>query len=183
MEQDLGAKGPDPARARANADVTAAIPSNGPPAKKAEAAVWDRPAEVASPAGNRDPEDRVETNNQHRKRRYIMPGFDRTGPMGAGSMTGGGRGFCGTDGLARLPAPRGFRVGGVRGFSRGMGRCRGLGRGLGYRRRFRSPSSGFFPGHKPEKELEMLKNEAENLKKELDAIGNRIMDLEKTPSA
>ena len=25
---------------------------------------------------------------------FIMPGFDGTGPMGAGSMTGGGRGFC-----------------------------------------------------------------------------------------
>ena len=24
-----------------------------------------------------------------------MPGLDRTGPMGAGSMTGGGRGLCG----------------------------------------------------------------------------------------
>jgi hypothetical protein len=24
----------------------------------------------------------------------LMPGFDRTGPMGKGPMTGGGRGFC-----------------------------------------------------------------------------------------
>ncbi|MGA9535634.1 MAG: DUF5320 domain-containing protein [Desulfobacterales bacterium] len=112
-----------------------------------------------------------------------MPGFDRTGPMGAGSMTGGGRGLCGPGGLARPPAPRGFRMGGARGFGRGMGKGRGLGRGLGYGRRFSSPSSGFFPNLKPLEELKMLKNEAEILKKELDVIDQRIVALEKAPSA
>ena len=69
MEQDLGAKAPDPARARVNADATAGIPSDAPPAEKepakAEVEKWDRPAELARPAGNRDPEDRVETDNQN----------------------------------------------------------------------------------------------------------------------
>jgi len=112
-----------------------------------------------------------------------MPGFDRTGPMGAGSMTGGGRGLCGAGGLSRPSAPSGFRMGGARGFGRGMARGRRLGRGLGYGRRFSSPSSGFFPHLKPLEELDMLKNEAEILKKELDAIGKRIVDLETAPSA
>jgi hypothetical protein len=112
-----------------------------------------------------------------------MPGFDRKGPMGAGSMTGGGRGLCGAGRLSRPSAPSGFRMGGARGFGRGMARGRRLGRGLGYGRRFSSPSSGFFPHLKPLEELEMLKNEAEILKKELDAIGKRIVDLETAPSA
>ena len=112
-----------------------------------------------------------------------MPGLDRTGPMGAGSMTGGGRGLCGPCGLTRPSAPRGFCMGGGLGFGRGMGKGRGWGRGLGYGRRFSSPSSGFFPNLKLTEELVMLKNEAENLKKELDAIGQRIVDLEKAPSA
>jgi hypothetical protein len=111
-----------------------------------------------------------------------MPGFDRTGPMGAGSMTGGGRGLCGPGGLARPSAPKECRMGGARGFGRGMARGRRLDRGLGYGRRFGSPSSGFFPNLTPLEELEMLKNEAEILKKELNAIGKRIMDLEKAPS-
>ncbi len=65
-----------------------------------------------------------------------MPGGDRTGPEGAGPMTGRQQGYCtgndvpgytsGTPGLARRGA--GFRGGG--GFGRG---ARGRGRGMGYR--------------------------------------------------
>ena len=112
-----------------------------------------------------------------------MPGLDRTGPMGAGSMTGGGRGFCGPEGLSRPSATRGFRKVGGRGFGRGMGRGRGFGRGLGYGRGFGSPWGGFFPAAKPAEELEVLKSEAKYLKKELEAIGKRIVELEKAPSA
>jgi len=112
-----------------------------------------------------------------------MPGFDRTGPLGAGSMTGGGRGLCGPGGLSRPSATVGFRMGDGRGFGRGMGRSRGFGRGLGYGRGFGSPWGRFFPGAKPAEELEVLKSEAEHLKKELGAIGKRIVELEKAPSA
>jgi hypothetical protein len=112
-----------------------------------------------------------------------MPGFDRTGPMGAGSMTGGGRGLCGLGGFSRLSAPRGFRMGGGRGFGRGMGRGRGSGRGLGYGRGFGSMESRFLSNVKPAEELEVLKNESEHLKKELEAIGKRIVELEQAPSA
>ena len=112
-----------------------------------------------------------------------MPGFDRTGPMGAGSMTGGGRGLCGTGDLSHPSAHREFRMGGSRGFGRGMRRCRGFGRGLGYGRGFGSPENRFFSNVTPAGELAMLKNDAEHLKKELEAIGKRIVELEKTPSA
>lgn len=111
-----------------------------------------------------------------------MPGFDRTGPKGAGSMTGGGRGLCRPDGLSRPSAPRGFRMGGGRGFGRGMGRGRGFGRGPSCGRGF-GKESRFFSDLTPAGELKMLKTEAENLNKELDAIGKRIVELEKAPSA
>jgi hypothetical protein len=111
-----------------------------------------------------------------------MPGLDRTGPMGAGSMTGGGRGLCGAGGLSRRSVHREFRMGGGRGFGRGMGRCRGFGRGLGSGRGF-GTESRYFYHFTPAGELKMLKNDAENLKKELEAIGKRIVELEKAPSA
>ena len=70
MEQDLRVKGPDPARARVNADATAEIPPDRPPAEKepekAEAAGPDRLPDAVMPAGARDPESRIKTDNQHR---------------------------------------------------------------------------------------------------------------------
>ena len=82
-----------------------------------------------------------------------MPGFDRTGPMGAGPMTGGARGLCNPAtagavrayggygygrGLGRLntpgvPAtPRNQRgMGSGRGGGRGQGRGRSAGQGRG----------------------------------------------------
>ncbi len=62
-----------------------------------------------------------------------MPGFDRRGPMGAGPMTGRGRGFCNL-------ASTGYetRFLGNYGFGRGMGSGRGFrgGYGPGMRRGF-----------------------------------------------
>jgi hypothetical protein len=40
-----------------------------------------------------------------------MPGFDGTGPMGMGPMTGGGRGYCNPAGAGALP-PRTYYRGG-----------------------------------------------------------------------
>ena len=62
-----------------------------------------------------------------------MPGGDRTGPAGAGAMTGRGLGYCTG---ARCVAPRVGRLGGA-GYGRGYYGCgrgpgRGLGRGFGY---------------------------------------------------
>ena len=55
-----------------------------------------------------------------------MPGFDGTGPLGAGPMTGGARGFCN-------PATAGYRLPffGSAGFNRGMGFGRGFRGGMG----------------------------------------------------
>jgi hypothetical protein len=73
MELDLRVKDPDPGRARVNADATAEIQPASPPAEKVEAEAREgllgRPREAEIPAGDRDPEDRVETDNQLRKRR------------------------------------------------------------------------------------------------------------------
>ena len=112
-----------------------------------------------------------------------MPGLDRTGPVGAGSMTGGGRGLCGPGGLSRPSAHGGIRMGGGRGFGRGLRRGRGFDRDFGYGRGFGSSENRFFSNVSPAGELEMLKNDAENLKKDLDTIGKRIVELEKAPSA
>ncbi|MBW2366243.1 MAG: DUF5320 domain-containing protein [Deltaproteobacteria bacterium] len=56
-----------------------------------------------------------------------MPGFDRSGPMGAGPMTGGARGLCNP---GNAGYPRQFSRGGFlgRGFRRGYGMA-GMGRG------------------------------------------------------
>ncbi|MBN2873702.1 MAG: DUF5320 domain-containing protein [Spirochaetales bacterium] len=71
-----------------------------------------------------------------------MPGFDRSGPAGAGPMTGRAMGYCGggrvqADVYGRVPAAGlGFGYGRGRGFGRGMAYGRGWsvgpGRGLGW---------------------------------------------------
>ena len=64
-----------------------------------------------------------------------MPFGDRTGPAGAGPMTGRGMGFCsGTN------VPGAFRGGRMRGgFQPGYGRGMAMGRGAGWRNRFWQP--------------------------------------------
>jgi len=66
-----------------------------------------------------------------------MPGFDGTGPTGAGPMTGGGRGRCSTGrrGSVERPVRSAIRYGlrfGCRG--RALARGRGLGQRFGYGR-------------------------------------------------
>lgn len=111
-----------------------------------------------------------------------MPGFDRTGPMGAGAMTGAGRGLCQTGGSWRPSAATGFGRGCGRGFGRRMARGRGFGRRPGYGRGYGAPERGYYRDAEPAAELDGLKNAATNLKNELDAIEKRIVELEKTPS-
>lgn len=61
-----------------------------------------------------------------------MPGRDRTGPMGMGSRTGRGAGFCSGSGMPGS-VNSGFGRGGF-GFRRGGGRgFSGYGRGMGGR--------------------------------------------------
>jgi len=103
-----------------------------------------------------------------------MPGFDRTGPQGMGPMTGGARGMCNPQGAGQQPLygyGRGmaFRRGGRGGF----GRFRHAGWGFGGR----FAPGGYAPA--PANEKEMLKAEAESAKAALDAINQRISELEK----
>ncbi len=74
MEQDLRVKGPDPARARADATAAAVNPPDSHPAEKVpvkaeaegRAELRGRPREAGMPAGDRDPEDRIKKDKQHR---------------------------------------------------------------------------------------------------------------------
>lgn len=99
-----------------------------------------------------------------------MPGFDRTGSQGYGPMTGGGRGYC------ALPAgSQGYPVRGGffgRSFGRGRGLGRGFGRGFGWRR------FGYAPGFTPQQEAAELRVEAKSMQDEIDAMNQRIKELE-----
>ena len=109
-----------------------------------------------------------------------MPGYNRTGPMGQGMMTGRGTGVCN-----RFPdtfcAPYDRGIGAGRKMRNGGRFCRqGVGMGLG--RRF----SGN-PVLESEKfsedvalKLDMLKTQADSVKQTLDKIYDQINVLEKT---
>ncbi|MFH1878152.1 MAG: DUF5320 domain-containing protein [Candidatus Omnitrophota bacterium] len=107
-----------------------------------------------------------------------MPGFDGTGPMGAGAMTGGGRGYC--------VAPAGnLRSSFTGSFSGRCGRGRGFGRGYGFRRAGYSNAYGnlyaapsYPAAFTPKQEADMLKAEARAMQGEIDAINQRVKDLE-----
>lgn len=68
-----------------------------------------------------------------------MPGFDKTGPQGAGPMTGGGRGACRQNDQSGAGMGGGCGQGRGRcagnGGGRGLGRGKGMGQGLGQGRR------------------------------------------------
>jgi hypothetical protein len=72
MEQDLRVKGPDPARAGADATAAAVNPPDSHPAEKGpaeaegRAELRGRPRVTGVPAGDRDPEDRIKMDKQHR---------------------------------------------------------------------------------------------------------------------
>ena len=109
-----------------------------------------------------------------------MPGFNGTGPMGAGPMTGGGRGYC-------TGADSGFQPNYGQ---QGSGRGQGAGRGQGYRRGFRR-AGGNAAGNAPQyntpdntnraDELGMLKAQAAEMKSALDNIQQRMAELDNTP--
>ena len=93
-----------------------------------------------------------------------MPRGDRTGPMGAGPMTGRAAGFCagyGTPGFAGLGG------GGGRGFGRGGGWGRGCGRG------WIAPTGP--------QEIAVLKQQAQQLQADMEFIQSRIQELETKP--
>lgn len=102
-----------------------------------------------------------------------MPRGDRTGPMGAGPVTGRGAGFC-----AGYPAP-GFANPGP-----GLGWRRGFGAGgRGWRNWYYATglpfwARGGYVQPAPEQELTGLKTQADWLRGQLEAITKRIEELE-----
>ncbi|HCP15171.1 MAG TPA: hypothetical protein DIT32_05295 [Peptococcaceae bacterium] len=98
-----------------------------------------------------------------------MPGRNGTGPLGQGTQTGRGLGFCKGD-------PTGvYSVGSGCGFGRGMGYGRGL--GFGCRKGF----GGYYAG-RPDAlaKEEILKEEKEILQSRLDIVSRQLDDLQKT---
>lgn len=116
-----------------------------------------------------------------------MPFGDRTGPLGLGPRTGRAMGYCagfGMPGSANpVPGRGGF------GFGRGSG-LRWSGRGRGWRCSYRATGhpgwarAGYgYPLYGPEftakDEINVLQDQADLLKKQLEDIQNRINTLEK----
>lgn len=129
-----------------------------------------------------------------------MPGGDRTGPTGAGPMTGRAAGYC-----AGYPVPGYMNSVGGRGFfGRGMGR--GGGRGFRHwcyatglpgwaRTGYGMPAWGdtvnpyayggvqVTPTILPQQELDALKGQAEYLEDTLDGVKKRIEEIESQKSS
>lgn len=123
-----------------------------------------------------------------------MPRGDRTGPWGAGPMTGGARGYC--SGYSNpgfmYPGP-GLGLG--RGFGGGFGRGMGMGRGSGWRRGGFGPFMAYppmvgygpgygteYPEYRPAKqtrdeEKQFLQEEVRVLEEEITHINKRLEEL------
>ena len=126
-----------------------------------------------------------------------MPAGNGTGPQGFGPMTGRRAGYCSGNNAPGY-ATAGGRGG--RGFGEGFyGGRRGGGFGRGGRGGFYGQGQPGYGGNrwygtppnpypytppelKPEDEINILKQEAANIKREMDAINERIQELEKLSS-
>ncbi|HOU20864.1 MAG: DUF5320 domain-containing protein [Kiritimatiellae bacterium] len=106
-----------------------------------------------------------------------MPRGDRTGPMGAGPMTGRAAGYC-TGTAAPGFASYGFGGGRGRGMGWGGGGGRGFGRGFG--RGWIAPVAGAVAPTGPQ-ELAVLKQQAQQLQADMELIQSRIQELETKP--
>lgn len=96
-----------------------------------------------------------------------MPGGDGRGPMGRGTMTGRGLGYCSGADAAGYSAGRGSGVG--RGFRRGSGRGPGRGPGRGLGRGF-AGTAGFSSKELLREEKQALENRLDLLNKELEGL-------------
>ena len=114
-----------------------------------------------------------------------MPGGDRTGPRGAGPMTGRAAGFCAGSHMPGYVHPVGGRGNVGRGPVGGRGRGGGFGRRNQYyatglpgwaRGSYGYPVSAAAPT--AEEELAGLKQEAEHVQNTLNGINSRIQQLE-----
>jgi len=111
----------------------------------------------------------------------IMPGFNQTGPAGMGPMTGRGRGRCTTS----RPA-----YGSGVSENAGLGRNMGLGRGFrggfssdmrGYRRRrpfYNQDAAVPVNRENDTAAVEALKAQLDTMQQSLEALNNRIAEME-----
>ena len=110
-----------------------------------------------------------------------MPRGDGTGPMGMGPMTGRAAGYC-----AGYPTPGLVNPVGGRGLGMAWGRGGGFGRGLAMRRgrgrAFGFAPAPFAPTPTREQELDMLRSQADWMKDQMDAINQRIGELDQQKS-
>lgn len=110
-----------------------------------------------------------------------MPRGNRTGPAGWGPMTGRGVGYCaGYDapGYVHQEPGYGRRRGG---WGAGTGWRGGAGRGWRYAPRWADAPDWYGPYGPPmseAQETELLRNQADALKRELEAISKRLDELE-----
>lgn len=106
-----------------------------------------------------------------------MPGGDRTGPLGQGSMSGRGLGFC-----LGASAPGAWTSGPGRGRGQGYGRLGGLGFRCGRGGGWRWAVPSFLPfgsGRAPTiTEKEALEQEAQSLKDRLSQIEQKLSAIE-----
>ena len=128
-----------------------------------------------------------------------MPAGDGTGPMGMGPMTGRRAGYCAGSEVPGYDNPTPGRGMGM-GWARGRAWFGGGGRGRRWRHWYYATGlpgwarSGYVPAWgapsavpygpyaappTPEQEVELLKGQAEGLKDQLDAISQRIAELER----
>ncbi len=103
-----------------------------------------------------------------------MPGGDRTGPMGRGPMTGRGAGLCAGDALPGYANPMGGRG---RGGGRGW-RHRFWATGLAGRQRRGAGRAAPPVEAGGESELDALQAQAESLEQGLQALRQRIEQLQ-----
>lgn len=109
-----------------------------------------------------------------------MPRGDKTGPMGMGSKTGRGAGFCSGFGMPGYANRQAAGFGG--GLGRGRAGCANFGGGRGFRHRFYATGVPFgfeqTGAFEPVAEKDALKNRADALQSELDAIKKRLAKIE-----
>ncbi len=114
-----------------------------------------------------------------------MPRGDGTGPAGMGPMTGRAAGYCAGFNVPGFMNPyggagrgRGFGMGYGRGRGRGFGRGLGRGLGFGYAANPYYAGPAYYPQPNAEDELAVLRDQSEQLSRNLEDINTRISELE-----
>ena len=102
-----------------------------------------------------------------------MPGFDGTGPNGAGRVTGGGRGYCVNSSYNRGPRY---------GLGRGSGFMRGRGRGFMRGNQYFNSSNYQNYNLTVDEEKENLKTRIVNLESQLKEASEYLKSLDKGES-